>query len=47
MQPIVIGIAMIVAFGWTSVTAHAQSWRPPADSQRCPSKWGAGDERGN
>ena len=24
----------------------AQSWQPPPDSQRCPSKWGAGDERG-
>src|SRR6202030_3095420 len=22
------------------------SWLPPADSARCPSKWGAGDERG-
>jgi kynurenine formamidase len=26
--------------------ASGQSWAPPADSQRCPSKWGAGDERG-
>jgi kynurenine formamidase len=26
--------------------ASAQSWQPPADSERCPSKWGAGDERG-
>ena len=26
---------------------HAQSWQPPADSQRCPSKWGAGDQRGS
>lgn len=25
----------------------AQSWQPPADSQRCPSKWGAGDQRGS
>jgi len=24
----------------------AQSWRPPSPSARCPSKWGAGDERG-
>jgi len=24
----------------------AQSWQPPADSARCPSKWGAGDQRG-
>ena len=27
--------------------AAAQSWTPPADNQRCPSKWGAGDERGS
>jgi len=25
----------------------AAQWRPPADNQRCPSKWGAGDERGS
>jgi kynurenine formamidase len=24
----------------------APSWSPPAESARCPSKWGAGDERG-
>src|SRR5213593_4709810 len=47
MRPIVIGIAMVIALGSASVTAHAQSWRPPADAQRCPSKWGAGDERGS
>ena len=27
--------------------AAAQSWTPPNESQRCPSKWGAGDERGS
>src|SRR5712691_9856373 len=49
MRPIVIGIgiAMVIALGSASVTAHAQSWRPPADNQRCPSKWGAGDQRGS
>ena len=26
---------------------HAQSWQPPPDNQRCPSRWGAGDERGS
>jgi kynurenine formamidase len=26
--------------------AAAQSWTPPPDSQRCPSKWGPTDERG-
>lgn len=28
------------------VTAQAQSWKMPPDNQRCPSKWGAGDQRG-
>jgi kynurenine formamidase len=27
--------------------AAAQTWAPPADAARCPSKWGAGDERGS
>jgi kynurenine formamidase len=27
--------------------ATAQAWKPPADNQRCPSKWGAGDQRGS
>jgi kynurenine formamidase len=26
--------------------AHSQTWQPPADSDRCPSQWGATDERG-
>ncbi|MBL0159232.1 MAG: cyclase family protein [Bryobacterales bacterium] len=25
----------------------AQPWQPPADSARCPSKWGPGDQRGS
>ena len=31
-----------------SIAAQAQapSWTPPPESTRCPSKWGAGDERG-
>src|SRR5262245_28178809 len=27
--------------------AQAPSWTPPPENQRCPSKWGAGDERGS
>jgi kynurenine formamidase len=30
-----------------STIAGAQTWKPPAESERCPSKWGAGDERGS
>ena len=26
--------------------ASGQSWSPPSPEERCPSKWGAGDERG-
>jgi kynurenine formamidase len=29
-----------------SALAQTPSWTPPADAARCPSKWGAGDERG-
>jgi kynurenine formamidase len=47
MRPTLIGIATIVVLGAAAVTADAQSWRPPTESQRCPSKWGAGDERGS
>ena len=28
-------------------TANAQSWLPPAEEDRCPSRWGEGDERGS
>lgn len=31
----------------TGTAVTAQSWRPPTDQQRCPSKWGADDERGS
>ena len=27
--------------------AQAQTWSPPSEAERCPSKWGAGDERGS
>ena len=46
MRCLVIGIGLMVAFGSVS-PAHAQSWQPPAEGQRCPSKWGPGDERGS
>ena len=39
--PLVLGLALFADH------AAAQSWRPPADNQRCPSKWGAADERGS
>jgi hypothetical protein len=30
-----------------AASAAAQTWQPPPDSQRCPSKWGATDQRGS
>jgi kynurenine formamidase len=35
-----------VAMAWAAGMVAAQGWRPPAEAQRCPSKWGANDERG-
>jgi len=45
MRSIVIGCA-VVSFA-VGASAFAQSWQVPTDNQRCPSKWGAGDERGS
>jgi kynurenine formamidase len=36
---------MIEIFAIAAVLA--QTWKVPSDSERCPSKWGAGDERGS
>ncbi len=47
MRALTIGFAMALALGLTQASADAQTWKPPADSQRCPSKWGAADERGS
>lgn len=44
MKPAVAAIAALMLA--VPLAASAQ-WRPPPDSQRCPSKWGAGDERGS
>lgn len=39
-----IFVAATLLFG--GVPLHAQTWQMPPESQRCPSKWGAGDQRG-
>lgn len=46
MKAFVGAIGIAAAFGLVTA-AHAQTWKPPAESERCPSKWGAGDERGS
>lgn len=40
-------IAVLSAFVVAGNRVQAQSWQPPTDAQRCPSKWGAGDQRGS
>ncbi len=47
MRTLTLGIALSAALGLTAAGAHAQTWRPPTETQRCPSKWGANDERGS
>jgi kynurenine formamidase len=47
MRPISLGIAMsALLLAGTAALGQAPSWTPPPESARCPSKWGAGDERG-
>ena len=40
---IILAAALVAG---ASAVAQTPSWTVPADSARCPSKWGAGDERG-
>ena len=40
-----ISLTLLLSLGAT--TTFAQSWKPPTEQERCPSKWGAGDERGS
>jgi kynurenine formamidase len=50
MKPLMLGtmLATLLLTGSAIAQTPSQtpSWLPPADSARCPSKWGAGDERG-
>ena len=41
--PALLSVCLLLSIAHTTL---AQSWRPPAPSERCPSKWGADDERG-
>ena len=38
---------LISAFGLAGLDVQAQTWQPPAEAARCPSKWGANDQRGS
>jgi kynurenine formamidase len=37
---------LALALGLVTAQVCAQTWQPPSPEQRCPSKWGAADERG-
>jgi len=47
MRHSVVGIVFAAATALTWLPAQAQTWTVPTEGQRCPSKWGAGDERGS
>jgi hypothetical protein len=36
-----------IAIAAATSASHAQTWQMPPDDQRCPSKWGADDQRGS
>jgi len=40
----ILGASLLLSV--SPALAQAPGWSPPAESERCPSKWGAGDERG-
>ena len=45
--PRVAGILMSACLALSATGAMAQTWKVPEAGVRCPSKWGAGDERGS
>lgn len=44
---IAAGIGVIQAQTQSPASSPNEFWRPPTDAQRCPSKWGAGDQLGS
>ena len=47
MRPIVTVMTIVASLGLGSTALRAQTWQMPPEDQRCPSKWGAGDQRGS
>ncbi len=47
MRRIITAMTIVISLGLGGTALHAQTWQMPPDSQRCPSKWGAGDQRGS
>src|SRR4051812_47078984 len=44
-----LAVAALLALGVApfSANVHAQGWQMPPEKDRCPSKWGADDQRGS
>ena len=48
MQRIAFGAVLgAILVGGSAALAQTPTWTPPPESARCPSKWGANDERGS
>ena len=47
MKPMALAGAAVAALLLCATAVQAQSWMPPPESTRCPSKWGPTDERGS
>jgi kynurenine formamidase len=47
MKNVVTAAAVALSAVIGSSVLHAQTWQMPPDNQRCPSKWGAEDQRGS
>ena len=46
MPHVIVAMATLLVLSLGSASASAQDWQPPTDAERCPSRWGADDERG-
>ena len=46
MSRLIVAMVTLSFLSFGGVSASAQSWQPPTDAERCPSRWGADDERG-
>jgi len=47
MSTIALGLAAVVGASSAVFAQQAPTWSPPAEKERCPSKWGDKDERGS
>jgi kynurenine formamidase len=47
MRTIIVTIAAAATIAAAPAPGRAQSWQMPPDNARCPSKWGADDQRGS